>query len=319
MACWYWPGWVLFFGVTGDDAESLVGNPEPAVNAVGFVSIMRNLRSYFAGAFTLIELLVVLAIIALLMAILLPALGAARESARAAVCGSNVRQLLIANLAYAEDNQRFLVPAAYDFANQRHRWHGYRQNTADAFDPALGPLSRYLGESGVVKLCPSFEDFRDNQPGIWTLTFEAGCGGYGYNNTYLGARSDLYPNPENTKYTARIDDVRSATRTLMFADAGIWREDAGERFVIEYSFLHPPYFVDNTGVRVSWGHPVPQIHFRHANQSANVGWADGHVSREIIEWSASSVYLSGSTAGSMLTLDSGWFGPSDDVSLYDLE
>lgn len=54
--------------------------------------------------FTLIELLVVIAVIALLMAILLPALSRARESAKRAVCSGQVRQIGIAVLAYASDS-----------------------------------------------------------------------------------------------------------------------------------------------------------------------------------------------------------------------
>lgn len=54
--------------------------------------------------FTLIELLVVIAVIALLMAILLPALSRARESAKRAVCSGQVRQVGIAVLAYASDS-----------------------------------------------------------------------------------------------------------------------------------------------------------------------------------------------------------------------
>ena len=54
-------------------------------------------------AFTLIELLVVISIIALLVAILLPALGAARTSAKNIQCSSNIRQLVASELAFVAD------------------------------------------------------------------------------------------------------------------------------------------------------------------------------------------------------------------------
>lgn len=60
-------------------------------------------RSGQAPAFTLIELLVVISIIALLISILLPALRSARELARASVCASNMRQVQLALLVYADD------------------------------------------------------------------------------------------------------------------------------------------------------------------------------------------------------------------------
>ena len=90
------------------------------------------------AGFTLIELLVVISIIALLIALLLPAVKRARDSARISVCSSQVRQLVLADRMYAEDNDGWLPPSS--FSGQWHAslwnytitqfgdstfWHGY--------------------------------------------------------------------------------------------------------------------------------------------------------------------------------------------------
>jgi len=63
--------------------------------------------------FTLIELLVVVAIIALLVAILLPALGHARQQSQSTACLANLKQIGMANFIYMEENELQLIPMAY--------------------------------------------------------------------------------------------------------------------------------------------------------------------------------------------------------------
>jgi prepilin-type N-terminal cleavage/methylation domain-containing protein/prepilin-type processing-associated H-X9-DG protein len=71
-------------------------------------------RDRMHRGFTLIELLVVISILAVLVALLLPAIGLARESARSLACQSNLRQLHLGTLAYVDDHHGLLPPALLD-------------------------------------------------------------------------------------------------------------------------------------------------------------------------------------------------------------
>src|SRR5438552_17688928 len=70
------------------------------------------MRTYMRRAFTLVELLVVIGIMAILMAILLPAVSAAHERAKTVKCLSNLHQMFLAASVYTQDNHG-TYPAAY--------------------------------------------------------------------------------------------------------------------------------------------------------------------------------------------------------------
>ncbi len=95
------------------------------------------------SGFTLIELLVVIAIIAILAAIVLPALSRARENARRAVCTNHLKQIGIALEMYADDNDEF-----YPFCRGTIAW---GQNPPGWMEQ----LFPYINNKAVYR-CPSY-------------------------------------------------------------------------------------------------------------------------------------------------------------------
>jgi prepilin-type N-terminal cleavage/methylation domain-containing protein/prepilin-type processing-associated H-X9-DG protein len=122
--------------------------------------MFRNGRSQAAqgrGGFTLVELLVVIAIIAVLAAMLLPALSRAKQKGQQTACVNNSRQQALAVFMYAQDDQDVLPPVAYNDANG---------NEVDW--PAL--LNPYL-KSPRVHLCPNDLLSQTNSYGLNELGF----------------------------------------------------------------------------------------------------------------------------------------------------
>lgn len=195
------------------------------------------------AAFTLVELLVVIAIIAILFALLSPALKAARESARALYCTNNIRQLLIANAQFMSDHGGKITPyraadPSYDGGPPFASWGGGSLYWAGILDPYLG------GKVATLVTCPSMTD-------------PAQCFAWG---------TTVYSIGQSQRGTGWEDAAANIPSPNM------------SNIHPERMFLHGDAYGPNSlggGDNGPYDNPSTSL-FRHKNR-VNIGFVDGHV------------------------------------------
>ena len=242
-------------------------------------------------AYTLVELLIVVGIIACLVAVILPTIGRARDSAKSVGCLSGLRQMAIAARSYAV-SYKGVYPIAYYQGSRGSATYYYAWDLTTIDSPGqpakVVPGLLWEGQ-GVerVQQCPSFEGAANWLTDPYT--------GYNYNTSYIG-----HGEWEADPVPARAAAVRDPANTALFGD-GEWSGGANK-------FMRAPFA--NPGDSTFSGRWSGTQGFRHLGRT-NVAFCDGHAE------SLGDRFTQNQNGAANVAAGTGFLSP--DNSRYDLE
>jgi prepilin-type N-terminal cleavage/methylation domain-containing protein/prepilin-type processing-associated H-X9-DG protein len=275
--------------------------------------------------FTLVELLVVIAVIALLMAILLPALGKARDQAKRVICLSSLKQLTLAWMAYADNNNGKIVNGAPTNStvacpdcpappNTKAMPSAGRPNEI----PWIGPAWADLDGTPTIPLDPIFQKCAMESGALWRYLRDAKsyrCPGgvKGELITYIivDSMNGIPDGPINFGsrganagvWTNSTFNIKKSAMRIVFIDEGKITPDS---YAVNYSGSNFLKWFDPPMIRHSGG--------------TTVSFADGHA--ELKKWSSKQTVdfgIKAEVSGLYNTYpNDSLFGPATDATYQDL-
>ena len=245
-----------------DNSRPLKIRQEACLRISGVTASMRVHSRSPHRIFTLIELLVVIAIIALLAAMLLPALNGARERGRSILCGSNMRQVNTALLQYGDDNGDWMPYSTTLYWQQALVEYGYFSV------PVLssGVLNN-VSPSGILQ-CPSEPRLNDGVKTNWN-TWKGSHYGINEYQLWNGSFADRWGKFSKIPQPSRICQLGEKSITVGSDSRFTGAANALDHFKHSPSSLNAAFFDNHVEMRTRADVPHAEI---DANYNQRVFW-----------------------------------------------